>query len=73
MFLVSLVFSGPGTAGTAETAESQQFTGNEEPVETEFRVSQGGFTLMLSFCVLIGLHKVPELLLALLSQELAEG
>ena len=27
---------------------------------------------MFSFCVLIGLHKVPELFLALLSQELTE-
>lgn len=30
------------------------------------------FTIMLSFYVLIGLHKVPELLLALLCQELTE-
>lgn len=29
-------------------------------------------TIMLSFYVLIGLHKVPELLLALLCQELTE-
>lgn len=28
------------------------------------------FTIMLSFYVLVGLHKVPELLLALLCQEL---
>lgn len=28
------------------------------------------FTIMLSFNVLIGLHKVPELLLALLCEEL---
>ena len=27
---------------------------------------------MFSFCVLIGLHKVPELLLAFFSQELTE-
>ena len=30
------------------------------------------FTIMLSFYVLIGLHEVPELLLALLRQELTE-
>lgn len=30
------------------------------------------FTIMLSFYVLIGLHKVPELLLALLCQKLTE-
>lgn len=30
-------------------------------------------TVMLSFDVLIGLHKVPELFLALFCQELTEG
>lgn len=30
------------------------------------------FTIMLSFYVLIGLHKIPKLLLALLCQELTE-
>lgn len=35
-------------------------------------VKQLYFTIMLSFYVLIGLHKVPELLLALLCQELTE-
>lgn len=57
----------------AYTSQIQLLTAQTPKVKTGLeRVKQCYLTIMLSFYVLIGLNKVPELILALLRHELTE-